>query len=264
MNRNKNRIVIIWLIIGLVLGTSYKLISQDASMVKIPDGYWRPFFKGTDTLISVSTFYLDKKQVTNEEYEQFVAHHPEWSSEKVKPVFADENYLIHWKNRSESDQRVLSKQPVINVSWFAARAYCRSLGKRLPTTAEWEYAASALPIGRSINDSILQEIIANWYSRRIEAGKPVGSIYENSYGLWDMYGQVWEWVLDFDAMKSSDDSRGQDVIPQGLFCGSASLDVVDASDYTGFIRFAFRSSLKGNYTVRNLGFRCAADEAALP
>lgn len=128
----------------------------------------------------------------------------------------------------------------------------------MPSLNEWEYAAAA-PIDNIINKMTLDELIANWYSRRMESGLPAGSIYKNTYGVWDMYGLVWEWVLDFDQIKSSDDLRNISKMSEGLFCGSASSDATDASDYVSFVRYAFWSSLKGNYTVRNLGFRCAKD-----
>lgn len=72
-----------------------------------------------------------------------------------------------------------------------------------------------------------------------------------------MHGLVWEWVYDFNSIVMNNDGRNQEEMPEGLFCGSASLNANDATDYAAFVRFAFRTSLKGNYNLRKLGFRCA-------
>ncbi len=74
---------------------------------------------------------------------------------------------------------------------------------------------------------------------------------------WDMYGLVWEWVYDFNSVVSNEDSRNSEDVIAGLFCGSASLNASDASDYVAFIRYSYRGSLKAKYTTRKMGFRCA-------
>ncbi len=255
---------ILYIGLALLLFAAPKaLLAQSDAMRLVPQGSWQPFFKGNDSLIHIDAFYMDSKQVTNKEFKEFVEANPKWNPEAIKPILADEDYLSHWKNLSEADFESIASHAVVNVSWFAANAYCNSKSKRLPTTTEWEYAATALPMGASKDEGQLDALIADWYSRKLDQTKAVGSVYQNKFGLWDMYGMVWEWVSDFDKIKASDDSRNNQSVPEGLFCGSASQDVVDASDYAGFIRFAFRSSLKGNYTVRNLGFRCAANVPAL-
>lgn len=249
-----------WMLLFLFISVTETAFPQTWSgMVLIPSGSLKPFFKGSDTLVQVSSFYLDQKQVSNQEFKAFTEQHPEWSASNRKAIFTDDDYLSHWANASTANLNAMAELPVVNVSWFAAKAYCKSIGKRLPTMNEWEYAAAAAPIDNILNKMTLDELITNWYSRRMGTRVPAGSIYQNTFGVWDMYGQVWEWVLDFDQIKRSDDSRNSSKMPEGLFCGSASSDATDASDYTSFIRFAFRSSLKGNYTVRNLGFRCAKD-----
>jgi formylglycine-generating enzyme len=244
--------------IGIFLFCLQSLImmAQQTDMAFIPDGSYAPFIKGQTDQISVDGFWMDEKQVTNGEFLEFVANNPRWSREQIKSLFADDDYLSQWNEQGAdpvADQDLL--KPVVNVSWFAAQAYCESEGKRLPTMHEWEYAATALPIGET-DSSSLQNIIANWYSRKSGEPGPVGSVYKSQHGVWDMYGQVWEWVYDFNSVVNNEDSRNQEEAPEGLFCGSASLNANDASDYATFVRFAFRGSLKGNYTTRKLGFRC--------
>lgn len=230
--------------------------SQNKGMVLIPSGSYKPFIKGKVDEIQVDSFWIDEKSVTNAEFSTFVDANPSWSREEIKRLFADEDYLSHWAtDLFNQDSFLIGNAPVVNVSWFAAKAYCEWQGKRLPMLSEWEYAASALPQG-SVDSSSLQEIIANWYSRSTLSENDTVPHYKNEFGIWDMHGKIWEWVYDFNSVQSNEDSRNMEETPEGLFCGSASLNASDASDYSTFIRFAFRGSLKGHFTVRKLGFRC--------
>lgn len=242
----------------LVLITASCLQAQTEGMVPVPAGTHNPFIKQSTETIEIKAFFLDARQVTNREFLHFVQHNPKWAKENTPRIFADADYLSHWNSASSIDHiPSIADAPVVNVSWFAARAFCEWNGKRLPTTNEWEYAASALPRGETSSEP-LKELILNWYSRKMPDVKQTASVYQNQYGIWDMHGSVWEWVSDFNKVLYNDDGRNSEQIPEGFFCGSASLNASDAGDYASFVRHAFRGSLKGNFTVRRLGFRCAA------
>jgi len=71
-----------------------------------------------------------------------------------------------------------------------------------------------------------------------------------------VFGSVWEWTEDFDGAPVT--SRASGAADSNLFCG-AGIRAADASDYGGFLRYSFRSSLRAAYTLKNLGFRCAGD-----
>ena len=71
---------------------------------------------------------------------------------------------------------------------------------------------------------------------------------------------LWEWTLDFNSLPVASGSQ-EDGSGASLFCG-AGARARDARDYTAFLRYAFRSSLKASYTLKNLGFRCAKDAAS--
>ncbi|MNL63509.1 Formylglycine-generating sulfatase enzyme [compost metagenome] len=73
-----------------------------------------------------------------------------------------------------------------------------------------------------------------------------------------MHGLVWEWTSDFNSIFLSGESRKDKSSDQNLFCGSASVNAADLMDYAAFMRYAFRGSLKAQYSTRNLGFRCAS------
>lgn len=224
-------------------------------MMKIPPGTYKGFYENGQTeKIRVKTFYMDIHAVTNAQYLQFVKANPQWSRSKVSRLYADAGYLKHW----ESDfiighNQKLNNSPVVNVSWFAASAYCKWKGKRLPGLEEWEYAARAKP-----NHSDIDKIILNWYSKPSPVSLPnVGSAPSNAYQLQDMHGLIWEWVYDFNSVMLEGDSRSNAELNRSMFCAAGSAGVSDRKNYAAFMRFAFRSSLKANYTVNNLGFRCS-------
>ena len=149
----------------------------------------------------------------------------------------------------------------MNVSWFAAEAYARWKGKRLPTTDEWEYAAKA---GLRSRDGGREQgfmgRVLQLYSRRPGTGLgPVGSTFRNYWGVYDLHGLVWEWVHDFNTALVTGESRNNTDLDLKLFCGSGALGASEFRDYTAFLRFGFRSGLEARYAVPNLGFRLAAD-----
>lgn len=236
-----------------------------SGMVKIPAGKFNPFYKKKNIkYIAVKSFYLDKYAVTNREFLEFVKENPSWSKSRVSRLFADTNYLKHWKDDftiNNFDQ--VKNSPVTNISWFAANAYCKWKGKRLPTTAEWELAANADIANRKQDDKKnLLAIILEWYDKPTPAVIPqIGSTFKNIYGVYDMHGLIWEWVYDFNNYVTGGDSRSGSAIDRNLFCGAGSANVAgNKEDYAAYMRYGFRGSLKGSYTVANLGFRCAMDD----
>ena len=88
-------------------------------------------------------------------------------------------------------------QPITHIKWREAKSYCHKVGKRLPTEAEWEYAARAgsktkFPWGDEIDDDYL------WYAGNSPREIPqVGKKKPNAWGLHDMMGNVWEWTMDW-------------------------------------------------------------------
>ncbi len=227
----------------------------------IKSGFYKSFFKtGNNKPIKVEAFYMDEYAVTNEEFVEFVKANPQWSRSKINRLFADANYLKHW----ESDfiigdsQKAIYKSPVVNVSWFAAKAYCSWKKKRLPTIAEWEMAGNAAPKNKITMP--LTKYILEWYRHPNPKVLPnVKTTYSNVNGLYDMHGLVWEWTFDFNSFLSKGDSRSSEEEERKTFCAAASIEVNDMEDYAAFLRFSYRGSLRGNYCIANLGFRCAAD-----
>jgi len=244
----------------LASSPSFSFAPAPRGMVKIPAGQYIPFFseKGIKTL-KVNAFYLDIKPVTNAEFMEFIRDNPKWSRSQASKLYVDASYLKHWKSDFDIGHNFnkIKNSPVTNISWFAANAYCKWKGKRLPTLNEWEYVGNA----PAVNDKRpIDKIILQWYSKPMPPVlPPVGSTFFNKYNVSDMHGLVWEWVYDFNSIIMSGDSRSNLAINRDLFCASAGLGTIDKENYAAYMRYAFRGSLKAKYTVNNLGFRCAMD-----
>ena len=250
-------------LIFLLLLVSGFVAEPAGQMAKIPAGKYVPFYqkKGDNISQPVKGFCLDVYAVTNEDYLTFVKMNPQWAKSKVTRLFADSNYLKYWVEDFNigPDYKQIKNSPVTDVSWFAANAYAKWKNKRLPTTAEWEYAAGAAVSGKGEKGkSELTGIILQWYEKPNPAVLPaVGSTFKNEFGIYDMHGLIWEWVYDFNQPLGGNSSTGE--LDKNLYCSAGSLKTVNEKDYAAYMRYAFRSSLKGNYCIHNLGFRCAAD-----
>ncbi|AKU90180.1 putative signal peptide protein [Vulgatibacter incomptus] len=210
--------------------------------------------------ISVEAFELDRTPVTNADFLGFVRDNPTWRRGLTPGLFANPGYLLHWSGPLDLGSDALPDAPVTQVSWFAAKAYCESKGKRLPTESEWEYAASASACradGRRDPEFVreLQELYAQRGRRVISA---VAKSAPNYWGIYDLHGLVWEWVLDYrNTIVGADDRQDGEDAEAMRFCGAKVFAGGGTNDYPAFMRYAFRSSLDGAFTMRNLGFRCA-------
>ncbi len=183
----------------------FKLESSDSKMVFIPAGEFQMGSnKGhPDEKLShpiyLDAFYMDKYEVTNAEYKAFVDANPQWGKDQILRTYHDGYYLVNWIGNDYPIGE--GNHPVVYVSWYAAMAYAKWVGKRLPTEAEWEKAARGGLIGKTYpwGDSI-DATQANYYKNIDGTTMPVGSYPANEFGLYDMAGNVTEWCLDrYDA-----------------------------------------------------------------
>lgn len=248
-------IIIIWVFMHFCT-TLVAQISVD--MVRIKGGSFTPFLNKDSIQVMIKDFSVDVYPVTNLEYKQFLEKYPNWQRSKVKGLYADAAYLRHW-NADLDFKTEISNSPVTYVSWFAAKAYCECQNKRLPTADEWDYLSLASETkANGSADKHFNQYILDWYSRPNPEKYPsVKKSFRNYYGVYGVHGLVWEWVLDFNSSMLMSESRTNASAEKDLFCGGGAEQSQDRQNYVAFMRYAFRSSLKGNYTVSNLGFRCA-------
>lgn len=241
------------LLVSLSLQQREEGRGEGPTSVSLPAGRFAPLF-GLDVGqndFPVGAFKLDVRPVSHADFAKFLEANPVWK----KPVKAliDDRYLVSWNvKRSES-------APVVEVSWFAAKAFCEWKGGRLPTTLEWEYAAAADEIRRDASrDPQFAQRILDWYSKpsRPDDLKQPGSP-RNVYGVEALHGLVWEWTDDFNAVFVSGDNRQDGDKNAKYMCGSASTGSARREDYAAFMRYALRSSLTPRTALPNLGFRCA-------
>lgn len=230
-------------------------------MAGIAGGDYQPLYAKAAQRRTVGSFLLAQSQVTNGEFLEFVRAHPQWRRSQVARAEADENYLRHWAGDLDlgSEAATLRDAPVTHVSWFAARAYCDARGLRLPTQDEWEFTARAddTRIDASTDPAFLRRLL-EWYARPASAPVPAArEAAANVHGVRGLHGLVWEWVEDFNSAMIVGDSRGDGSLERRLFCGAGSLLTADVSNYAAYMRYALRSSLRGDYCVGSLGFRTA-------
>lgn len=237
-----------------------KAINPDVKMVVIKGGSYQPFY-GTDSiLVEVQDFMLDERPVTNKEFLDFVQKNPKWKRSNVKAVFADKTYLKDWQDDETLPKDADPEAAVTFVSWFAAKAYAKSAGKRLPTLDEWEYVAMADESSKNARDKPTYSAhLINLYNEKNRQKNKVKLSAPNYWQVYNMFDLVWEWTDDFNSIMTTSDSRTSEFDDKGLFCASAATSTTDVLNYASFMRYAFRSSLKADYTVGNLGFRCAKD-----
>ena len=247
-------------------------------MILIPAG---EFIMGTDSeeanadqkpahRVYLDAFYIDKHEVTNAEYEEFILA----GGYKKKEFWTEEGWdciqkfqfggdewhqvetpLQYGENSVSTDP----DHPVIGASWYEANAYANWAGKRLPTEAEWEKAARGTdgrlyPWGNKMDFSRLS------YFPHVTKVQTVGSFPSGAspYGVLDMAGSVWEWCTDWynENYYSQNPQRN----PTGPDSGE--YRVLRGGGWDSIrvqLRTSYRYYEKENRRTYNIGFRCVQD-----
>ncbi len=232
-------------------------------MALVGPATYRPTYPPTpeESEIAVPAFWLDSLPATNADFLAFVRANPRWAQGAPSQLFAERGYLRDWAGPLEPGSLAPLDHPVVHVSWFAARAYCAWRGKRLPTTDEWELAATASETQADARaDEAFTRRILTWYATAgSRPARRAGLGAANAWGVRDMHGLVWEWTSDFNSQLVASDNRENGGADTLRFCGAGALRAGDVDDYAAFMRIAFRSSLNGSFVTGTLGCRCALD-----
>ncbi len=280
-------------------------------MIQIPGG---EFLMGTDhpdafradgegpiRNVKVNSFLMDQYAVTNLKFKEFVeatnykteAEQYGWSfvfhklvsektAKRVKQVVSEVSwwYVVEgadWAHPEGPDSDIHNRldHPVVHISWNDALAYCQWTGKRLPTEAEWEYAARGgliqkiFPWGDELepNGKHLCNVwqgkfpVENTEADGYLGTAPANTFKPNGYGLYNMVGNVWEWCAnwfspDYHLFDTNDN-------PQGPSAGTAKSmrggSYLCHESYCNRYRVAARTSNTPDSSTGNLGFRCVKD-----
>jgi iron(II)-dependent oxidoreductase len=198
---------------------------------------WQPEHK-----VKIDAFYMDKYEVTNKQYYDYCK-----ATKAPLPSF--------WGMAEFKSGMDYPDYPVVGISYFEADKYARWAGKRLPTEAEWEYAARGglinknYPWGDEIDSTKVN------YGRKYKGILKVGSFKPNGFGLFDIVGNVWEWTSD----NYSDNyySASPDQNPKGPVNGRFKV-IRGGSWHSGAmcIQSYYRNGLSPSWIDFGVGFRC--------
>lgn len=260
-------------------------LSDDGTMVRLPDGSFIMGLTDEDPLdiqnagrkrITVSSFYIDRFEVTNKEYRDFLSDLSEDRREERTPdstAWGEASSRANWETYFYGSER--SNYPVVAVTWKDAKEYCEWEDKRLPTEAEWEYAARAGRVGgvypwagfspRNPQGKYLANFNPGRQGQAADGyafTAPVGSYPPNRWGLHDVAGNVAEWVEDAytpsysplsglnPVYRDSDENRR--VVRGGSWSSTPFQIGVGVRDYQPMDEASAR-----------IGFRCAADVSSI-
>ena len=232
-------------------------------MVFVPEG---KFFMGSDNkqadefpqhLVYLNAYWIDKMEVTNANYAACVAagkcQAPSKPSSATRPSYYGNPEFNNF--------------PVIYVSWYDAEAYCKWVGRRLPTEAEWEKAARGTEAGLfPWGNADQNRDFANYKGEDTTAVGlyPLGA---SPYGALDMAGNVWEWVADYykdtyyDLLQPSSNPKGPEngsvrVLRGGGWSYRPEVSIYSANRFWGD---PFKD-INGTRGTNDVGFRCAGDK----
>ncbi len=280
----------------VALGSEGPFLADDQrhGMVRLGGG---PFRMGDDFSthpdqrpghqVSLRPFWIDRHEVTNRQFAQFVEQTDYITTAEARGwsfVFDPtagkwrESPRANWRRPGGEHTSIQGRDdyPVAHISWYDAEAYARHLGRRLPTEAEWEYAARAglrdAPFPWGAKELLDGRHQANywqgWYPDEdlgvdgFRGACGVGSYPASQFGLYDMSGNVWEWCGDWYDASYYAASPGSH--PPGPTSGAMRVQRggswQSAENNGQSFRVTARSKRPAEASYQDVGFRCASDQ----
>jgi formylglycine-generating enzyme required for sulfatase activity len=271
-----------------VLGDTLTRAADGMEMVYVPAGEFEMGSEEGDSdeqpvhTVALDAFWLDRTEVSVEQFRRFATatdHETTAEERGASWAWTDDGWEelegADWAHPQGPGSQATDSHPVVHVSWYDAQDYCEWVGGRLPTEAEWEYAARGpesltYPWGDVFDGTRLnycdQSCLLGWADEEVDDGyaftAPVGSFPEGAswVGALDMAGNVWEWVADwyggdYYARAPRENPTGPSDGDLRVLRGGSWLDD------EWLVRGAFRYWYAPINSIGSLGFRCAAGAA---
>lgn len=155
----------------------------------------------------------------------------------------------------------LEQQPVTNISWFAARAFCASEQARLPRWYEWEYVSAADETHRDARQNLTrnQQLLSATLATTGDRPGVIGRYPGDFYGVRDLNRLLWEWTDDYAALFPNADARVAGVDTVLALCGGSALAFSDKNQFALMMGVAAVAALKPVDDAPRVGFRCVRD-----
>ena len=269
-------------------------------MIRLPGGAFEmgsPYSNDSDAQprhrVRLEPFWLDKKPVTNRQFQVFVdeTDYQTDAERRHRSLVFDRQQAawreiagVNWRHPDSADDSLVGKEnyPAVHISWQDAATYAAWTDKRLPTEAEFEYAARGglsdglYPWGRqrgldSPHQTNGQHLANGWQGHfpdedlgldGYRGTSPVGHFPPNRFGLDDMAGNVWNWCADWYAADAYATRRAD--LPRGPRAGNERVrrggSWLSTINYGGALRVDYRDHAPPNESSNHTGFRCARSE----
>jgi formylglycine-generating enzyme required for sulfatase activity len=258
------------LLVALLLGMAEPCLAADGDMVRLAGG---TFTMGSDRgladerpphVLTLKPFWLDRRPVTNAEFAAFLQRIGDTKNDRGQHLFDwdDGDARLHKVSGQWRADAGYEDHPVNESSWFGARDFCAAQGKRLPSEAEWEFAARGsegrtYPWGEAPPDPARARYGVG-YGQAVAVGSlPDGATPE---GVLDMAGNVHQWTASIAApypYRADDGREDPDRFADRVTRGGAADTRADTLRGTWRGASVSRGSRSGHH---NIGFRCARDD----